>query len=94
MKFGARGIWDSFYLFTVRHRRHAKSDERERVWDVLPPVAFYALIATAAAAWALQASFANAIGAVAVVILLITALRNNWMITFAIAGRRKGQGGR
>jgi len=44
--------------------------------------------------WALQASFANAIGAVAVVILLITALRNSWMITLAIAGRGKGRGGR
>jgi len=74
-------------------RRRAKSDERELVWDVLLPIASYALIATAAAAWALQASFANAIGAAAVVILLIAALRNSWMITLAIAGRRKGRGG-
>ena len=75
-------------------RRRAKSDERELVWDVLLPIASYVLIATAAAAWALQASFANAIGAVAVVILLVAALRNSWMITLAIAGRGKGRGGR
>lgn len=75
-------------------RRRDKSDEQELIWDVLLPIASYALIATAAAAWALQASFANAIGAVAVVILLITALRNSWMITLAIAGRGKGRGGR
>jgi hypothetical protein len=60
---------------------------------VLLPIACYALIATAAPAWALQASFANAIGAVAVVVLLITALRNSWVITLAIAGRSKGRGG-
>ena len=75
-------------------RRRDKSDEQELIWDVLLPIASYALIATAAASWALHASFANAIGAGAVVILLITALRNSWMITLAIAGRGKGRGGR
>ena len=59
-------------------RRRVKSDEHELVWDAPLPIASYALIATAAASWAIQASFAHAIGAVAVVILLITALRNSW----------------
>ena len=40
-----------------------------------------------AVAWALEAPFANAITAFAVVILLLTALRNSWMITLAIARR-------
>jgi hypothetical protein len=40
-----------------------------------------------AVAWALGAPFANAITAFAVVILLLTALRNSWMITLAIARR-------
>jgi len=57
---------------------------------VLLPLASYVLIATAAAARALQASFANAVDALAVVILLITTIRNSWMITLATAGRGKG----
>ena len=68
-------------------RRRGKSNEQELVWDALLPLASYVLIATAAAAWALEASFANAIGAIGVVILLITAIRNSWMITLAIGGR-------
>ena len=75
-------------------RRRGKANEQEPVWDVLLPLASYVLIATAAAAWALEASFANAIGAIGVVILLVTALRNSWIITLAIAGRGKGRGGR
>ena len=54
---------------------------------VLLPLTAYALFAMSAVAWALGAPFANAITAFAVVILLLTALRNSWMITLAIAGR-------
>jgi hypothetical protein len=55
---------------------------------VLFPIAAFALLATAAAAWALQASFANAICAASVVLLLVTAIRNSWVVTLAIASRR------
>jgi hypothetical protein len=54
---------------------------------VLLPLTAYALFAMSAMAWALGAPFANAITAFAVVILLLTALRNSWMITLAIARR-------
>ena len=57
------------------------------LWDALLPIASYVLVATAAASWALQALFANMTGAVAVVLLLVMALRNNWAVTLAIAGR-------
>jgi hypothetical protein len=61
--------------------------EQDLLWGVLLPLASYALLAASAAAWALEASFANTIGAVAVVILLVTAIRNSWMVTLAIANR-------
>jgi len=54
---------------------------------VLLPLTAYALFAMSAVAWAFEAPFANAISAFAVVILLLTALRNSWMITLAIARR-------
>jgi hypothetical protein len=54
---------------------------------VLLPIASYVLVAIAAAAWALQAPFANMTGAVAVLLLLVTALRNSLAVTLAIAGR-------
>jgi hypothetical protein len=57
------------------------------LWDALLPIASYVLVATAAAAWALEALFANMTGAVAVVMLLVMALRNSWVVTLAIAGR-------
>jgi hypothetical protein len=53
---------------------------------VLLPIASYVLVAIAAASWALEAPFANMTGALAVVLLLVTALRNSWMVTLAIAG--------
>ncbi|MBK5198583.1 MAG: hypothetical protein JJE37_09945 [Methyloceanibacter sp.] len=56
---------------------------------MLLPIASYVLVAIAAAAWALQAPFANMTGAVAVLLLLVTALRNSWAVTLAIAGRRR-----
>ena len=60
---------------------------RGRPWDVLLPIASYVLVAIAVASWALEAPFANMTGALAVVLLLVTALRNSWMVTLAIAGR-------
>jgi hypothetical protein len=50
------------------------------LWDVLLPIASYVLVAIAAASWALEAPFANMTGALAVVLLLVTALRNSWMV--------------
>jgi len=70
--------------FTSRSKND--TEERELIWDVLLPIAGYMLVTIAAASWALGASFANAAGAVAVVVLLITAIRNSWMTTLAIAG--------
>lgn len=69
-------------------RRRTDTESRELLWDVLFPIAGYVLIAAAAAAWSLEASFAAAIGALASVLLLVTALRNSWAITLAIASRR------
>jgi hypothetical protein len=62
-------------------RRRTDTEGLELSWTVLLP------IATAAAAWALQASFANMIGATACVLLLITAIRNSWVVTLVIARR-------
>ena len=47
----------------------------------------YAGFVVTGAAWALSASFAGLIGAIASVILLATALRNSWAITLTIMGR-------
>lgn len=69
-------------------RRRTDTESRELLWDVLFPIAGYVLIAAAAAAWSLDAPFAAAIGALAAVLLLVTALRNSWAITLAIASRR------
>jgi hypothetical protein len=86
---GAIGCAGLAYVLNLAllSRRRGKSNEQELVWDFLLPLVSYVLIATAAAAWALEASFANAIGAIGVVTLLVTAIRNSWMITLAIAGR-------
>jgi hypothetical protein len=39
--------------------------------------------------WALEAPFANMTGGLAVVLLIVTAPRNNWAVKLAIAGRGK-----
>ena len=49
--------------------------------------ASYTLITASAAGWALEAPFANALCALGVTILLVTALRNTWMVTLGIARR-------
>ncbi len=70
-------------------RRLARADEAEVVWDLVLPIASYALLIFSAAAWALKAPFAALSGALAVVILLIAALRKSWAITLSIASRGK-----
>ena len=49
---------------------------------MLLPLASYVLTVTAAVAWAFEAPFANSF-----VILLVTALRKSWIVTFVIATR-------
>jgi hypothetical protein len=71
-------------------RRRNDLQQREFLWDVLLPIAAYICVAVSATAWALGASFADMIAAIAVVVLLVTALRNSWMVTLAIAGRANG----
>jgi hypothetical protein len=68
-------------------RRRTDTEGLKLWWNVLFPIAAFALLATAAAAWALQASFANAICAASVALLLVTAIRNSWIVTLAIATR-------
>ena len=68
-------------------RRRTDTENLKLLWNVLFPIAAFALLATAAAAWALQASFANAICAASVVLLLVTALHNSWVDTLVIATR-------
>ena len=68
-------------------KKRIKECEREFFWDALPPLAAYVCILVSAAAWLLGASFAENAGAVASVLLLVTALRNSWAITLAIINR-------
>jgi hypothetical protein len=90
---GAIGCGGLAYVMNLALLSRQKSSANELanelrvVFYVLCPIASYVLIATAAVAWALEASFASAIGAIAVVILLVTALRNGWMVTLAIRSR-------
>jgi hypothetical protein len=67
--------------------RRLAPEETEMLWDMVLPIASYALLVFSAAAWALKALFADLSGAAAVVILLIAALRKSWMITLVIASR-------
>ena len=82
---GCAGI--AYVLHVAQLSRKAKTDEQELVWDVLLPLASFALTVIAAIAWALEASFANSFNAIGVVILLITALRKSWIVTLVIATR-------
>ena len=82
---GCAGLADVTNLALMSRR--TGTEDRELLWDVLLPIASYVLVAIAAASWALEAPFANMTGALAVVLLLVTALRNSWMVTLAIAGR-------
>jgi hypothetical protein len=86
---GVIGCAGFVYVFQLAYlsRHEAKTDEQEFVWDVLLPIIAYALTALAGPAWAIDAWFANTLNAVGVVILLVTALRQSWMITLVIASR-------
>ena len=55
-------------------KKRIKKSEREFLWDTCLPLAAYGL-------WARPL-----IGAIASVLLLIAALRNNWKITLAVIG--------
>jgi hypothetical protein len=68
-------------------RKQIDPAEREMLWDAVLPVAAYACLTTAAMAWALAAPFADALAAIATVLLLVIAIRNSWMTTLAIASR-------
>jgi len=68
-------------------KKRIKECEREFFWDALPPLAAYVCILVSAAACLLGASLAEKAGAVASVLLLVTALRNSWAITLAIINR-------
>lgn len=57
------------------------------IWHIAVPLASFTLITAAAAAFALEAPFANALCALGVVILLVTSVRNTWMVTLGIASR-------
>ncbi|MGO8842851.1 MAG: hypothetical protein ACLQF1_17480 [Methyloceanibacter sp.] len=70
-------------------RKRIDPAERELLWDALLPIAAYVGLSISAAAWALSASFADETGAIASVLLLVTALRNSWAITLAILKRPK-----
>ena len=69
-------------------RRTVKFEGQRIIWHVAVPLVSYMLITASAAAWALQAPFANSLCAVGVTILLVTALRNTWMATLGIAKRQ------
>jgi len=71
--------------FLLRHL--AKPEETELGWDIVLPIAAYSLLVFSAAAWAFKAPFADLSGAIAVVILLIAALRKSWVVTLFIASR-------
>lgn len=85
----ALGCAGLFYVANVSLTSWRRRDlgEPELLWETLFPILSYVLVTAAAAAWALNASFAAAIGAVASALLLVTALRNSWITTLVIGGR-------
>jgi hypothetical protein len=86
---GAIGSAGLAYVINVwlLSRRTVKFEGQRIIWHVAVPLVSYVLITASAAAWALEAPFANAPCALGVTILLVTALRNSWMVTLAIAKR-------
>ena len=68
-------------------RRTLKFEGQRIIWHVATPLVSYMLITASAAAWAIEAPFANALCALGVTILLVTALRNTWMATLGIVKR-------
>jgi hypothetical protein len=85
---GCAGLGYAANLALLAQKR-INDSEGQPLWDAVPPIVAYACFLVSAAAWALAASFAGPIGAIASVILLATALRNSWAVTRAIMGRAK-----
>jgi hypothetical protein len=83
---GSAGLAYVMNLFLLS-RRTLKFEGPRIIWHVVVPLVSYMLITASAAAWALEAPFANALCALGVTILLVTALRNTWMATLGIVKR-------
>jgi hypothetical protein len=83
---GSAGLAYVMNLWMLSHRTMRFEGQRI-IWHVAVPLASYTLITASAAGWALEAPFANALCALGVTILLVTALRNTWMVTLGIARR-------
>ncbi len=88
---GALGCAGFAYVTNLAMTSRRRNDivEHEVLWDIVLPIAAYILIAVAAAAWALGASFADEVAAIAAAALFIAAIRKSWIITLTVAGRRK-----
>lgn len=86
---GAIGSAGLAYVMNVwlLSRRTVRFEGQRIIWHVAVPLVSYVLITASAAAWALEAPFANALCALGVTILLVTAVRNSWLVTLAIAKR-------
>ena len=85
---GCAGLAYAANLALLAQKR-IKASEHEPIWDAVLPIAAFVCLLVSAAAWALSASFAAQIGAIASVILLATALRNSWALTLTIMSRPK-----
>jgi hypothetical protein len=83
---GCAGLAYLFNLALLASKR-IKAEERDTLWFGLLPMAAYTGFLIAGAAWALAASFAPEIGALASVVLLVAALHNSWEMTLIIVGR-------
>src|SRR5262245_55750222 len=84
---GAAGLAYVMNLWMLSQRTMGFEGPRI-IWHVAVPLASFALITASAAAFALEAPFANALCALGVVTLLVTSLRNTWMVTLGIASRQ------
>jgi hypothetical protein len=65
------------------------SAERQPLWYACLPILAYSCLLVSAVAFAAGAGLADEVGAIASVILLITALRTSWMVTLAVLDRPK-----
>jgi hypothetical protein len=68
-------------------RRRTDPDTQELLWDILFPLASFLLIAVSGALWWFNEPAADETSAIGMTLLLVTALRNSWVITLAIGGR-------
>jgi hypothetical protein len=67
--------------------KRIRAEERKTFWFGILPIVAYAGFLVTAAAWALAASFAPEISALACVVLLVAALHNCWAMTLLIISR-------